>query len=478
MTYLKTPPEIYRIISLFSANDLSYCLFKCEHIFAGENSNLDILFQTDEDYQKARQLLVKEGYSLYLSEKIERYKSMYLKIEDNNLTKIHLHRRIAWHGLIAIDHDLIFQKLISPTRQIRVPSPEDSLLIHLAHALFENFQVSQPHLDLIKSLLSSNLNQDYLNHQLKGLFWKKEFFGLLKRIKNLPVHQKILIIPKSLILSVYLKSSLSGHLPVVHLLSKAFQSISRKISLRRRGTLIALVGVNGSGKTTLAHNLQRDLSPLAKFLHVRSIYYYFGWKPFTPWAKIISFLLKDKKTFRQLTEKDDIAKKDEIKNGDSTVTVKEKTEVKFSFFHEAIFCYNYLEYLARYIFQVYPRLRKGDIIVSDRYFYDLYGQYPYSSHSRTIRLLISLFPRPDKTCILDTDISSLLSRKKTSNQRQISDQERRIKPTAYLYEQKSLYAGLSKIIPSKKIYTGNILSEQISLQIVSSSWKKIVSNQQ
>ena len=99
MRLRKTPSEIMRIFCLFRQHHLSYNLFKCEHIFEGANKNLDILFETTRDYATASHLLEKEGYVLYLPERIEKYKKMYTLFRDGVATRIHLHREIAWHGI-------------------------------------------------------------------------------------------------------------------------------------------------------------------------------------------------------------------------------------------------------------------------------------------------------------------------------------------------------------------------------------------
>ena len=49
MNYKKTPKELMKVINLFGDNKLNYILFKCEHIFNGENKNLDIIFETNKD---------------------------------------------------------------------------------------------------------------------------------------------------------------------------------------------------------------------------------------------------------------------------------------------------------------------------------------------------------------------------------------------------------------------------------------------
>src|SRR3989338_2968124 len=77
MKYKNTLPVIMDILELFKNQNSSYILFKCDHIFQGKNKNVDILFETDKDYYLARQILQKEGFVCRLSEKIEKYKSMY-----------------------------------------------------------------------------------------------------------------------------------------------------------------------------------------------------------------------------------------------------------------------------------------------------------------------------------------------------------------------------------------------------------------
>ena len=68
----KIPKELMKIISLFKENELEYNLFKCEHILSGINSNLDILFRTNNDYIKAGKLLQKKGFLLYMPENVEK----------------------------------------------------------------------------------------------------------------------------------------------------------------------------------------------------------------------------------------------------------------------------------------------------------------------------------------------------------------------------------------------------------------------
>src|SRR3989344_6372117 len=141
--YRQTPLAIMNILKLFKQNQLNYILFKCDHIFEGKNKNLDILFKTNEEYRQAAQLLHQQGFVVRLSEQVERYKTMYCGLIAETMYSIHLHREIAWHGMIALDKQPVFQRAQQVHSLIIIPGKEDSILIHAAHVLFENFKVGE-----------------------------------------------------------------------------------------------------------------------------------------------------------------------------------------------------------------------------------------------------------------------------------------------------------------------------------------------
>ena len=137
------------------------------------------------------------------------------------------------------------------------------------------------------------------------------------------------------------------------------------------------------------------------------------------------------------------------------------------------YLFNYGEYLLRYAIEIYPRLRKGEVIIADRYFYDLYGQYPSSRNSSVLKLLFKLFPKPDYTFILDTNLSSLLKRDKSSALKFSLKEQRRIKPSRYLGIQQELYKSLSKNPKTVYLLTQN--NQNITTnKITNFCWRLIV----
>src|SRR3989344_5916429 len=186
------PSNIQKTLELF--NGLNYVLFKCEHILQGENKNVDLLL-SNEDYQLASKILEQHGFLLYMPERVEKYKRMYVHFnpaeKNNSLTAIHLHREVAWHGIVALTKKPILERAVN-----HLPSPEDSLLIHVAHALFENFKIKPFQQKLIEEYKQKAKDEGYIQEQLRSNGWRQEFKQFL--LTN--------TISKSMIIRAYAKS--------------------------------------------------------------------------------------------------------------------------------------------------------------------------------------------------------------------------------------------------------------------------------
>lgn len=439
--YQNTPPELHTVISLFHEHHLNYNLFKCEHIFEGENKNLDILFKENEDYNRASSLLEKEGFALYLGENVEKFKKMYVRFNNGVLTAVHLHREVAWHGVKYLNKEVIFSHAKELEPGIFIPSLEDSILIHTAHVAAENFSFRQRELKFLPIYLQQNPDWKYIAKTSADNHWKIALKPLLENLSHKNISMKEIV-------KTYLSVLLNRPEDCLYLGKKVITHFLKKIHLRRKGTLIALIGVNGTGKTTLATRMGEKYQPLAQFMRVQQKYYYYGWKPFSPFAK------RGAKIFR----KKDIFKKVAEENNNNN---------KISLFTEALFVYNYTDYFLRYLFHIYPSLRAGNIIVSDRYFYDLYGQYPYAEKSIIIKTLLRLFPQPDYTFIADASVDSILKREK--------HQEKRIvKSSEYLQGQRERYSHLNSFLKKSSIINTEKDINESTIEIINKSWPGII----
>lgn len=484
--YQQTPSGIMKVLQLFHQAKLSYILFKCEHIFAGKNKNVDILFETDQDYRQAALLLEQQGWALRFSEKFEKYKLMYCGFvgidgqesdrsnnnEQNNneqnsngpnnngqqsFHSIHLHREVAWHGMKAVDKKYLFErkKMVAPL--IMVPSVEDSILIHAAHVLFENFAVTEKERPFLNRFLDQNrdgkypgsIDQKYLQQQLTHNKWEAGFASVLK-------HKDSPALPFGSITAAWIKRLVQEPATAAYVGMKITKKIFRPLRWKRQGCLIAVIGVNGSGKSTLSRLLRQQLEPLSSHLGKRTHYYYFGWKPALALTRWISSLLR--KNHHRVFQ-------------DLNLSPRQQ---RFSLKEEVLFCYLYLEFIYRYLRHIRPKLKRGEVIITDRYFYDLYGQYQYAPQSLLLKPLLQLFPRPDKTYILDAPLETLLTRDKTDReQNAVQKTPRQLLPQEYLKQQRQRYLFLARYLPAPIINTDNKPQQSVK-DLVADIWRSLL----
>jgi thymidylate kinase len=457
MNYKKTPKELMKVINLFGNNKLNYLLFKCEHIFNGENKNLDIIFETNQDYYQAAQLLEQSGFVLRFSEKFERYKTMYCKLIGKKMFSTHLHREIAWHGIKALNKKAVFERKKEVAQGIFIPSKEDSILIHAAHILFENFKITRKEKMWLDLINENGIEIKYIKKQLKKNYWKEGFREVIKINQERNTQLK-----KSKIVYLWFKKIIFEPLTGLYLGRKLMRLLLRYPKLKRKGYLISFIGTNGTGKSTITKELLNDYSGVTKHLGIEGQYYYYGWNPTFFLTKLISNFLKNKnkKLFQETVLK----------------KISDKNE-KFSIKQEMLLLYQFVEFYYRYLIQVRSKLNKNDLVITDRYFYDIYGQYPYAKRSLVFPLLIKLFPKPDFTFLLDAKPEELQKRGKTNkrNQEMIEEIEREVLPLEYLRQQRNNYHALTK--KRKEIHIIDTTNKNINhncKEIMKKTWKKII----
>ena len=195
-------------------------------------------------------------------------------------------------------------------------------------------------------------------------------------------------------------------------------------------SIICFIGTDGAGKSTIISELKQKLEQ--KYgSEVRAIY--FGWKPFLPTTKLLSFILR-KRNYQ-------IADKMNSENN--------KKEEKFSLFQEIMLSYYYAEYLFRYLFQLrMPSLLQRRITLVDRYFYDMYAHYQYAGKSVIFPILLKIMPKPDLTIFLDTSV-------------QIAKQRKPEMDLQLLQRHYQRYQELSKLIGARAVKTDQKLEQSV-----------------
>ena len=141
-----------------------------------------------------------------------------------------------------------------------------------------------------------------------------------------------------------------------------------------------------------------------------------------------------------------------------------------------LFTYNFTEYLARYLFHIFPTLRNNGLVVVDRYYYDQLAQYNYGPKSLMLRLLLPIFPKPDYLYVLDTDIKTLQNRDKNIDvysKNAKRDNQREVHTTNDLSSQKERYNYIAQKFNGKIINTESDV-KVITKMILNDTWKKLV----
>jgi len=178
---------------------------------------------------------------------------------------------------------------------------------------------------------------------------------------------------------------------------------------RPRGTQIVFLGVDGAGKTTTIEKVSQRLRDTERvpFANV-----YMG-----PWGQFRTRLLHwaYARGF-QPPEEDWLAKLGERLRGRGGEPVLKclskwlRGRVRGLGYYLAV----YLDLWARYRKDVRPRLRRGELVLSDRYVYDLrylYHSEPVHVFGLTRRLVCRLFPRPHLIFFLFHEPEAIAARK-------------------------------------------------------------------
>lgn len=400
-------------------NGIAYILIKFPYLVEKSYSDLDMLV-SDRDYFRTLNILKEKKFIIYRSEVyFEKYKTVLVTfVKGCGFIKVHLHRRIAWAGRVIIDSNQVIRNRKKINKILFVPRGEDELLISMGHIIFEQFRIGEYDKKLIKILLEHDLDWNYINEQLEKFCWKSEFNRLLSCVQKDAEFK-----------------ALSWHW------GRQFLSIGwllRVLNLRQTGGVICLLGVDGAGKTSTSRAVANAFGIVEKKSYAQHI----GWKPFLPSSRIMHAVGNLK------------AKEPQLLKG-------YRQPRKCSFLDELIFFHFFLEHLSRYVFEIYPLLRRTHLLVADRYFYDIFAQDPRAGQSRILRHLIRLFPRPDFIFFLDNEPEVIFKRKREF---QISE----------LCRQRNMYMHLGRLIPMHSVKT-SVPVKEVANTIIEYSWAGLVS---
>jgi hypothetical protein len=238
----------------FSENGIDFLLIKSDGSFPYESDNIDVLIEPKMLVEVSK-LLKKAGYS-ELAEIREPHKFLFRNTRAYDVLPLHIHTRVEWAGTQFVDsQDLWSRSEISSEGGFCFPSPEDCILITVAHLFFENHEVKLADLFKIASRIRDyDLDWDYTIEHSKRLCWDDAFYlsmflvdlvyeslfgkrmleqSILSRIRG-ESHSYVALLQKTMkpFSSEYMPLEIPYNFAVVFLLRRVLCDISSSLSQR------------------------------------------------------------------------------------------------------------------------------------------------------------------------------------------------------------------------------------------------------
>ena len=398
------------------------------------SDNLDILVREAHE-SRAREILQELGY-VELKNVEEKQKFLFRKfVSGKSVSAIHLHTRVGW-GVGFMNEDSLWERscVSRDDTAIRVPSPEDTIMITLAHGFYENkrFRLA----DVVKvrcCLQRGEVDWDYMEKValqtgwLSGLCFcvlvyahlEKTLWG--KTIVPQPITESYEIILRSspIINRYYLKTIQRSPVSLPFTFSFFFSKLffyrkilnDKRYSTRARlcdvsrtlirgirlkagiwpqpSFLVTFSGPDGSGKTQQARALLDALACCG----LKAEYYWdrYGTSGITHLVSRLS-----KTVIRGQENK-------KSRPGPAGRGTKLRNPTA-----RLVWCYlAAADVIVSSFIHVRLRLLRGKIVVCDRYVYDAIAEMRYSLPGTgrlmrlAARLMLALVPKPDVSYYLD-----------------------------------------------------------------------------
>jgi len=386
------------LLHTLRAQDIPYAVLR-DHPEATAIRDLDLLIDRRRltDFTScARQ----HGFFLLKSGRLNPGKKVFLRWNENGAFIIDLHERMIYRGYEFLDAGRVLNRRRTLAGYDQL-SLEDELLALLWHNVLGKEEIQAKHRDRLLALFAMSLDETYLHDHARQ-------FGLDRLFAEIRQDFQALLWEPKLVQQIKQRA-------LKRLCCKPFANALRRTRLNllellegrlgaRRGALIAFIGPDGCGKSSITHALREEfrratiatdivyLGPWGQNqLPLHDLVRVFNLKPFLP------------------EEKNGFAEKPPAARAPG-LTKKLGLALRGSLFYAILA----LELWFRYCAMVLPRLRRGRIVLADRYIYDVlvgYKNRPLPHFRRLREWLCRRYPRPDVTILLDAAPEIIFGRK-------------------------------------------------------------------
>lgn len=323
---------------------------------------------------------------------------------------IDVHERMIYQGYEYLNVKTVLARR-RQEGQYYFLSYEDELLALLFHNILGKGEIQQKHRGRLEELLRLRLDEDYLAAHLREFGLQEILSRARKDFINLREDAKAVKRLRRAALRALRFKPASNAARRVRMFLFGFWE---KWLGPRRGALIVFVGPDGCGKSSITSALRREFRSATI---TTDIVYLGPWGQYKlPFIKILNALHikpyrpEDKAKYRN--------RKIELKTPGAFSRFWR--DVKGRTFYLALAA----ELWFRYVVLVLPKLRRGRIVLADRYVYDIligYKNRPMDYFNGIRQWICRTYPQPDLVVLLDAAPEIIHARKPQFNVPQLVD---------------------------------------------------------
>jgi thymidylate kinase len=310
---------------------------------------------------------------------------------------IDLHERLIHRGLEYLDAGRVLGRRCRRDGWFG-PSREDELLTLFLHNVLGKGALQPKHLHRLRSLLAAPLDEAYIESHL-GAFGIADIVGEARRSLEALAGDPALVRAYRRRLMRRLRRHGVANLWRVALVRA--DAIGRAWFPTRRGALVAFVGPDGCGKSAITGALKEEFHRAAIAAEV----VYLG-----PWGRHALPL-------HRLVRRFNLRPQGSRRAGVGRAAAARQGMLRRRLDHlkgVAFFVLLGIELWFRYLWFVRPALRRGRLVLADRYIYDImvgYKNRRLARHEALRAWLCRWYPKPDVTILLDAAPEVIHARK-------------------------------------------------------------------